>query len=150
MYCSPRTASSWNFTTLKQKPLSSSHNYLTAAKSKLMNVFILSDTAFFCLSLHLSIHVPFHIPLIILSFVKTIHHSPSSFFPPLWTMAKMCLCVPFLGTGRNAPIVLSLLFFSTTFYLQKNWQWRGACLHCRGGSQNRCAGQDKVSRYATD
>lgn len=119
VYRSLKTASSWKQTRLKQETCYP----VVITYLKYTHVYFTGNTLHSSVSLHLSIHVP-----------TSIHHSLSGFFLPLGTMAKMWLCVPFLGTGKNSCIslTLSLFFFiPATVHLQK--QWRGACLDFGAG-----------------
>lgn len=95
-------------------------------------------------TLHFSVSLYAHL---FISFTKTIHQSPSGFFPPFWTIAKMCLWVPFLGTGRNATITLRVYsFFFHLFSFTKESAVKRCVsrLRCRDRSQNKFWGDAKT------
>lgn len=95
-------------------------------------------------TLHFSVSLYAHL---FISFTETIHQSPSGFFPPFWTMAKMCLWVPFLGIGRNASITLRVYsFFPHLFSFTKESAVMRCVsrLRCRDSSQNKFGGDAKT------
>lgn len=93
--------------------------------------------AIVCLSLRLSVH------LIILLFIKSIHHSHSGVFPTILNYSKnVSVCVPSIGATRNASIMPSSLFFPLLLSFTKGSEVTRCMsrLLCSDGSQNNLGG----------